>query len=251
MDKSATIRELGLSEPEADVYLALLRLGGCKASIVAKDVGLKRTTAYPILKSLAQKGFVSVYFRKSQHFYYAQKPGKVANLFQKKLETFESMIPLLENMEKKETARVGLQFIETLDELKEFYRGVLDEYKNKEYCIIGSATAWEGLDPKFFIQFRKDRGKNNIHTKLLLTEESKNINPTDSRLLREFKYLPKKYRFKSTVDIYKDKILIVSSELSSLAVVIAIPAMVDVFRSVFEMLWDDKKVLTKKKNNIK
>jgi hypothetical protein len=59
--------------------------------------------------------------------------------------------------------------------------------------------------------------------------------------LREFKYLPPIYKFKSTIDIFGDRILIVSPELSSLAVVIAIPAMTDVFKTVFQVLWDNVK----------
>jgi hypothetical protein len=55
------------------------------------------------------------------------------------------VIPVLENIEKKEAARMGLQFIETLDELKLFYSKIISEYKNKEYRIIGSGTTWENL----------------------------------------------------------------------------------------------------------
>ena len=112
------------------------------------------------------------------------------------------------------------------------------EYKNKEYCIIGSAPAWEGINDEYFLQFRKNRAKENIKTRLLLSADSKTINPIDKSLLRDFKYLPEKYKFKSTIDIFNDKILIVSPELTSLAVVIAIPAMVDVFQSIFEIIWD-------------
>jgi hypothetical protein len=141
-------------------------------------------------------------------------------------------------MEKKKLQIGGLRFIETLPELKKFYTDVLDDYKNKEYYVISTGKEWEGLDPEWFVQFRKDRGKNNIKTKLLLSPQFKEKNPIDPELLRTYKFFSAKYKFKATLDIYKDKILIVSPELSSLAVVVAVPAMVDVFRSVFEMLWD-------------
>ena len=238
MENAKILEELGLSEQEAKAYLALLKLGGSNASAVAKEIGVKRTTIYPILTSLANKGVATVYFRKNNKFYYAQKPHKLHSLFEKKLESFESMIPFLESMEKKEVQKIGLRFIETKEELQKFYDEVLVEYKNKEYCIIGSAPAWEGIDNEYFIHFRKERGRNNIRTRILLSADSKQINPVEKELLREFKYLSEKYKFKSTIDIFKDKILIVSPELTSLAVVIAIPAMVDVFQSVFEIIWD-------------
>jgi len=236
MQEKSTLIELGLNEHEAGVYLELLKIGGSIASVVAKNIGLKRTTVYAILKSLAEKGFVTTYYRKSKQFFYAEKPQKVANYFEKKLDAFNSLVPMLESMKKKKLQTGGLRFIETLSELKRFYEDVLVEYKN--YYIIGNSNAWQGIDPNFFQDFRNRRAKERIGTKLLLTADSKETNPTQEKFLREFKYLPAKYKFKSTIDIFKDKILIVSPELSSLAVVIAVPAMVDVFRSVFEMLWD-------------
>lgn len=232
------LQNLGLSDEESRIYLVLLGLGGCVASILAKEVGLKRTTIYPILKKLAAQGIVNVYFRKNKRFYYAEKPAKVAGLFHKKIESFENIIPTLESMDKKQAEMLGLRFVETVDELENFYFTILDEYRNKKYCAIGNANAWESLNTDFFVQYRKDRALHGIHTKLLLTEDSRKINPTEENLLREWKYLPAQYKFKSTMDIFDDKVLIISPKFSSLAVVIAVPAMVDIFKTIFEMLWD-------------
>ncbi|MFA6424165.1 MAG: helix-turn-helix domain-containing protein [Candidatus Magasanikbacteria bacterium] len=237
MENLNILKELGLDDQEASVYMALLKLGGSQASVVAKDVGIKRTTVYPVLQALAAKGMVNVYFRKNRHFYYAQKPNRVVGIFKKKIESFESIIPMLELVEKKQVMATGLRFIETVEELKQFYNGILDEYKGKQYLAIGNTAAWEGLEPEFFVNFRRQRAENKIKTKLLLTFNSVEINPIETSLLREWKYLPEKYKFQSTIDIFNDKILIVSPELSSLAVVIAVPAMTDIFKSVFEMLW--------------
>ena len=126
----------------------------------------------------------------------------------------------------------------TKEELEDFYRGILTEYKNKEYRIISSAKGWEGIDPEFFIQYRKDRGRANIRTRLLLSADSKEINPTDAKLLREYRYLASKYKFRSSLDMFDDKVLVVSPDLTALAVVIEIPVMVDIFKSIFEALWD-------------
>lgn len=238
MNQRNIIKSLGLSDQETDIYLALLHLNGAKASAVAKEVDMKRTTVYPILKTLARKGFANVYFRDNHRHYYAQPPRRVSVLFAKKLDAFEQLIPSLETIQKKQPLLPGLRFIETLDELKAFYETVLTEYENKSYCIIGSANGWEGLDPDFFVQFRKDRGNHKIKTRLLLSADSQEVNPTDPALLRTYKYLPATYRFKSTIDIYDNKVLVVSPELSALAVLISVPVMTDVFRSMFEVLWD-------------
>lgn len=233
--------DLGLSEDESSAYLSLLKLGGSTASVIAKEVGIKRTTIYAILKTLVKKGFATVYFKKNKRFYYPQKPDKVVNHFKRKIESFNDIIPQLESIGKKQVQSLGLRFIETAEELKEFYNDILDEYKNKtikkEYYIIGNSNVWQEIIPDFFETYRKNRAKMGIKTKLLLSNDSK-INSQDKNLLRECKNFPESYKFKSTIDIFEDKILIVSPSLSSLAVVIAIPAMTDVFKSVFQILWD-------------
>jgi len=229
---------LGLSKQEALVYLSCLKLGASPASAIAKEAALKRTTVYPILKALAKKGFVSVAFKGSERYYNAQRPQKLANYYEKQLSTFTAIIPQLNQLERKHAQVLGLRYIETIDELRRFYSDVIQDYKGSQYYVIGSTGAWAGIDPDFFMHFRKERADAKIKTKILLTEDSKKVSPTDSSLLREVKFLPTKYNFKSTIDIYNDKVLIVSPELTSLAVVIEVPIMTDVFKAIFEMLWD-------------
>jgi len=229
---------LGLSDQEAEVYVAMMKQGGAPASVLARDTGIKRTTTYAILKNLTEKGFSFVYFKNGKRIYYAQKPHKIASLFEKKIQSFNEMIPFFESIDRSQTQKMGLRFIDSKGELEKFYEEVLIDYRNKEYCIIGSAPAWENIDQDYFKNFREKRAEAKIKTRLLLTADSKEASPTDNQLLRKVLFLPKKYTFKSTLDIFDDKVLIVSPELSSLAVVIAIPTMVDIFKSIFEMLWD-------------
>ena len=114
MSHISTLQTLGLTEDEARTYLALLKFGGVNALALAKEVGLKRTTIYPILKSLHEKGFASTYFHKSKRLYRAEKPDKVAGQFEKRLESFNAIIPELKSVEKQTVSTVGLRFIETI-----------------------------------------------------------------------------------------------------------------------------------------
>lgn len=241
MSDISIIKELGLSEQEASAYLALLKLGGGLASNVAKEMGVKRTTIYAILKSLAHKGYITVYFKKNKRYYYPQKPHKLSNLFEKKLEAFNMLIPSLESMEKKQAQAIGLRFIETKEELKQFYNGVLEDYKNKvykEHRAIGNDIHWESIDPEFFKWYRRQRSRLGIKVRLLLSYSSKKSFDFKPIPHRTMKLLPPNYDFKTNIDIFDNKILVIGPDLSSLAVVIEIPAMTDVFKSIFEILWE-------------
>lgn len=233
------LMNLGLTTQEANIYIACLKAGVSPASVIAKIAKVNRTTVYPTLKSLARSGFVSVTYKNKSRQYRAQRPSKIFGHFQQQLNLFEGVIPDLNKLvgDGGAEAAPGLRFIESLSELHNFYEQVLLDLKGGHYCSIGSTTAWLGIDPEFFTNYWKNRAKAKIKTRVLVTEDSRLVNPDDPRLLRTVKYLPSSYNFKSTIDIYSDKILIINPKPDSLAVVIEIPAMVDIFESVFEMLW--------------
>jgi HTH-type transcriptional regulator, sugar sensing transcriptional regulator len=241
MDNVKIIKDLGMPEQEVEAYLALLKLGGGLASTVAREMGVKRTTVYAILQSLAAKNLVLVYFRKSRKYYHPVPPKKLAILFEKKLDVFNKLIPTLESMEKKQAQLFGLRFIETKEELKQLYLDIQEEYKSRKkdkYYVISSDISWEGLDPKFVRQYRKDRSRLGIKTRMLFSEDSRDNVKKTIEPLREYKFLPKTYNLKSSIDIYHNKVLVVDTNLSSLAVLISLQPMVDTFRVIFETLWE-------------
>lgn len=55
-----SLKKLGFSEKEAQVYLTLLKVGPSPASALANRVGLKRVTIYSVLDSLREIGVVGV-----------------------------------------------------------------------------------------------------------------------------------------------------------------------------------------------
>jgi sugar-specific transcriptional regulator TrmB len=58
MELLEPIRNMGLDEKEARIYLTLLQLKKATAYYVALKSGLKRTTTYATLDTLVDKGFV-------------------------------------------------------------------------------------------------------------------------------------------------------------------------------------------------
>lgn len=234
-----SLNDMGLSEQEADIYLSLLAIGGGSAIAVTKEAGIKRTSTYAILERLISKGVAQAYEKGSRKIYVALQPSKLRNLYENRLESILKIIPSLEKMKGIGSKEYGVNFIQSKKELERFYDGILNEFAGGEYYIIGSATSFLNIDRQFLLEFRKRRAARKIRTKLLLSHDStEEEGQDDNSLMREFKYLPKKYKFKSTIDIYENKIVIIGPEVNALAAVIAIPPMVDVFRSIFEMLWD-------------
>ncbi|MDD3487350.1 MAG: helix-turn-helix domain-containing protein [Candidatus Moranbacteria bacterium] len=241
MDNVKIVKDLGLPEQEAEAYLALLRLGGSLASTVAKEMGVKRTTVYAILQSLARKNLVLVYFRKSRRFYHPVPPRKLADMFEKKLDVFRRIAPSLMSIDRKTAQVFGLRFLETKEDLKQFYLDVQEELKKgrKEiYGVISSSVSWENIDREFFMEYRKERKRLGIKSRMLFSEDSKETVDILKEPLRKYKFLPKTFTLESSMNIYHDKVLLVDVKLDYIAVLISIPSIVATFKSVFDLLWE-------------
>ena len=236
---TAILKEIGLSEQEINVYIGLLKTGGSDATTLANEIGIKRTTVYPILEKLISSEIVTSLEQGKKRLFVPIKPSKLISLYERKVQTLSKIVPMLENMQGKLTEGYGVRFIRSKKEFETFYENVIDEYRGREYFIIGNAGAWLNIDRDFLIDFRKRRAAANISAKILLSSDSKGEQgQQDKSLLRDFKYLPEKYIFKSTIDIYDDKVIIIGPEVKAMAVVIDIPPMVDIFRSIFMALWE-------------
>jgi HTH-type transcriptional regulator, sugar sensing transcriptional regulator len=72
--------ELGLSEKEAQVYLAMLELGPTGVNDIAKKAEVNRSTTYLHLESLARRGLASHVEREGKTVYTAESPKRLEQL---------------------------------------------------------------------------------------------------------------------------------------------------------------------------
>lgn len=85
----------GLSEREANVYMAALRLGQASLSSLARASAIKKTTLYPHIESLLQRGFLRKTVLRKRFYYAAENPKKILTTFDKSRAEFERDLPKL------------------------------------------------------------------------------------------------------------------------------------------------------------
>src|SRR3989338_9475326 len=78
------LQKIGLTDKDAEVYLACLELGTQPASVIAKKAGLKRPTTYLILEALVKKGLVSEYIGSNVKYFTAVSQEYLLNFVEKK-----------------------------------------------------------------------------------------------------------------------------------------------------------------------
>ena len=134
-----------------------------------------------------------------------------------------------------EARHPGVHFLNTTQELKNFYTDGLKKYK--KWKAIASIENWLPVDDVFLQEFRKELDKRKIKTKVIFKKSGLKYEPAGLKY-RRIKVIPDSYKFKSSVDILDDKLLIMSPKMKVKGLVIEIEPMLDIFNDIFDLLWE-------------
>ena len=107
---TSVLEELGLSNAEAKIYLALLGLGSSKTGDIIDRTKLQSSTVYHVLGSLVEKGLVSYVLKGKIKFYQAEDPNSFLLFLEEKKRKLNEILPELRRKERlskqKQTAKV-------------------------------------------------------------------------------------------------------------------------------------------------
>ncbi|MBI5412336.1 helix-turn-helix domain-containing protein [Candidatus Peregrinibacteria bacterium] len=165
------LQELGLSEKESCVYLAMLTLGEASVLQIARAAEIKRPTVYPVLESLQQKGLVHIDIRSMKQRYRAINPERLELLLEQRRKNLLSALPELTALYNTEGSQSLIQYFEGLEAVKTVYESnIRDIQPHENYCVIADQKKWIGLDQKYFENFTYRRGLLPINIRLLLSD---------------------------------------------------------------------------------
>src|SRR3989344_8787493 len=71
------LKEVGLTDGEIKVYLALLELGSSTTGPMINKSGIARSIIYQILEKLMQKGLVSQIIKEKTKYFQAAEPNRI------------------------------------------------------------------------------------------------------------------------------------------------------------------------------
>ncbi len=234
------LKEIGLTETEIKIYLALLSIGATSAGKIVETTGIHRKNLYDALNKLIDKGLVTyVIENKIKHF----QPKDPENLI-RYLEEKKNKISEKEKELEKEIPELKKKFQSLVPEIEsEIYRGtegiktILKECLNyKEVLFIGATGDVGERLPYFWPQYNKKRIKLKCKWKLLLIHEAKNKQITQSQYY-EYKILPKMLSGLNVIYIYGDYVANVLWLEKPLAFVIKHKNLANNYRKYFDYLW--------------
>lgn len=246
--------KIGLTVNESRIYLEMLKLGDHPVSLVAKRVGVNRTTAYAVLNSLKEKGLVGAYLRSGVQYFVAHDPNALIGFLDTKVKTFDYFREeILHSIAKLRSESAGLR---CKDPSVVTYEGLVGV--RQVLCEVFSCDTFETFLPlskylngdlfSFWREFEEDRiFKKNVRMKALLTSSHdvttfcKKFYDDDS--LTEFSFISSSYEnafFSNQCNIYADKVAMINLDPGKeSAIVICDEKVAAMHKKLFEMIWNE------------
>lgn len=246
------IANLGLSQNEANIYLALLELGPSLVTEISNKSGVNRVTCYSVLEKLVKYNLITYASGKeSKKRYSAMPPFNLMDFLKRKQKRREKQIEELEKklpelkMLYKEPNRPSIKFFEGTEGLKAIYAETL---KSKtEILSFGDCEEWISPDLIYWgREYNRERARKKIYERILVPNSKKTIDWYNnySTTLRYTKYriLPKEkinYLFNSEINIYEDKVVIaLLKKPNRMGVMVTSELFANIQKAMFEMAWE-------------
>lgn len=129
-------KELGFSEREIKVYLALLELGQTAVGAIAAKTRLQHSKVYQTLEKLIDRGLVSYVIKSKIKHFEAQDPKHILNILKEKERKLLEILPELK-LKKQLSSEPQLATVyEGYQSIKTMFDNILEELDKKSYYYI-------------------------------------------------------------------------------------------------------------------
>ncbi len=237
------LKNLGLSEKEARVYLALLQLGPATPYQIAKKAELKRPTAYVIAEELVGKGLIVHVPGEDKRRYIAKSPESFIEEREEKLKAAKQILPELKSFQKSTAEKPSILYFEGIDGLRQAYRYKQKELHDKE--IVGFFASAEDASPevmKVFLEWNEYKAKHGPKVRGLTVDNpsldpfSKFLEPVKGSITAKF--MPADlYSAKCSIESCGDQFVRICLIESAQTLIIESPKFAEALAETFELLW--------------
>ncbi|MEK7575410.1 MAG: helix-turn-helix domain-containing protein [Patescibacteria group bacterium] len=233
------LKQLGLNERHAAIYLACLELGSASIQTISNKSGFARSTCESVLASLQEKGFVTAFRKKRTRFFSPEEPKKLISIAKEKVELLESALPQFRAHYFKGNVLPTVRLYQGEAGVKIALREILDEAK--ELVGFGSVDDIFRTLENFFKIFTKERMKRKIPLKIILRDSplARERQKLGSQQLREVRLMPEQSSYSSMTFIWNNKVLMCSLQDEIIALVIESRELADSQRIMFNLIWEN------------
>ncbi len=210
------LENIGLSQKEAQVYIALLAVESSSVIDLSKKTEIKRTSIYPILETLEKKGLVSEVEVGKKNEYRAEAPERLETYIEnekvrlsEQTKLLAEVIPRLKSVSRNHGERPIVKYYDgregIMSSISEYIHG--NEEGGELYIVYPKDILEETFTEKEIKEARGNRISRNIVTHSLYTYSKGDLesdNMSDRVRLEESKNFP----ILCDIAVYEDRVRI-------------------------------------------
>ncbi|MAG91686.1 hypothetical protein CMO83_03355 [Candidatus Woesearchaeota archaeon] len=212
------LKDIGLTEGEIKVYVALLELGKSTVGKIIDQSGISQSKVYDVLKRLTGKGLVSYIVEGKIKHYKAAQPKQILDFIDKKEENlrqnkheFRKILPDLESRQKTGDKKFSAEVFEGNRGLITVFDMSFDESrKGDTVYALGYPPYASKLFDEYWRGYYKKCDKKGIIRKVIYDYETWFLKKRTGRKLSFYKYMPKGVYTPPWIFIFNDKVAIMN-----------------------------------------
>jgi len=238
------LEDIGLTNAEIKVYLALLELGTATAGPIIEKSGLQSSVVHMTLNKLLDKGLLSFIKEGKRNHYQAANPKHIIAYINEKRERFEAILPELLLKQQAAPIKPEVVTFRTIKGVKELLYELLYELldvEGEEHHTFGSAKESLMLGDAWWVNYHNKRASRGIKAKLLFNESLQAWQAERKYPKSEVKYTKKGFEPLTETIIRGDKVGILLWTNIPLGILIHHKALAASYEKFFEIMWNATK----------
>lgn len=240
------LQELGFTEGEEKVFLALLKLGSTSSGAIAKEADVSRSKLYEILEKLTRKGLVSHFKKNNVSYFSAAHPKRILDFIEQKREqleqqraSFQKVLPYFESLIGQKEVEKEAQVFEGMEGIKSVRETFLKNMKKGDIIyFFGNPASGHKNMLGYWDDFNQRRIKKKIWSWTIYNQDAQSYGERRKKLpYTKVKYLPQAGPTYAWVEIYGDSVAIAIKHETPMSIVINNKYVAESFKTYFTILW--------------
>ena len=235
---NTNLQQLGFTNHESAIYLALIDLGSCGAGEIIRTTSLHRNIVYETLDRLVAKGYVSQFKLKKVAQFRVTDPERILDNLKSTLSLAEEIIPAL-------SAKAGVKqdivVYEGIEGFQNFSFHLIDSMNPGDtYYIIGSVgNRWYELMGDLLPKYYRSLKKKNLQGKSVIYHQADRDQETPNY---EVRMLPHSFEPPADMVIWNNSIALQCLVEPFSVIEIKNPVLAQTYRTYFHLLWSQGKL---------
>ena len=242
-DIEKRLHALGLEEKEAKIYLTCLQLGKDTVFHIAERSGIKRTTVYFILKSLAERGLIATEKTKKAVLFSPAHPRRLLIHVDHQKKILDDLLPELSALYNVEPEKPNIQVFEGEAGLKHVYEEIISFLQEKQEVLFFGGVDHLKTYPDLLKAWKRETKNKTFRIRELVNndafhKEYREKLSENENFQHEIRLLPEASKsFQNDNAIFGNKLVIFSTQKTMFATVVESSHIASSYRTMFELAW--------------